>query len=1089
MYSRRQILKPLWLLLITLLLFTSAMVNAQTRSRIVGTVTDSQTGEALFGVNVMVKGTYLGAATDMNGKFFIVNVPVGTYEVQASMIGYATQLVTGVVVSADRISTVDFQLKPTVIQGQEVVVTAKRDNLHREVANTQMVVTANELKETSGIRQINAFLEKLPGVSTDNGFLSIRGGSADQTGAMVNGLSYNNAAVGNAETAVPMSAIDQISLLSGGYNAEYGNFRSGLINITTKSGSQDGYHGTFSISRDNSHMRRFGDSFYDPNNSYLKQYLSPATSFEQTSNFKGWEYMASIYNTGKTPAQVATPFDMFLLANWLYMTVPDYNGLANLPADLKQRIGYYQITDAQKKAFADHTMREDGADWNFDGGFGGPVPLIGKAIGDATFYISNNSNEQHYVMPVTLRSQKSYTTLGTIKATPYKNLTITYNALWRRQIGVSPVRPAFGDAPDASNSGGFMPINNIKYVASRENESNSTGDRAYWFDAAFYPLMDQTTLMNGISINNVLSPTTFWELTVSYLTIADHTPTGDNRDSTIITQFGPFPVTEMPYGKLQYGSLAVGGYTYPSYLNNGLLGTGQRFQGKEGDLFDNSKVHQLSVKADIASQIGEHNYVKGGIEYNYIDIDHNYYEQWNNNTYNTYEFNYHRWPSQTGAFVQDQITYDEIVANVGVRMDYYYNGGGLWPGSDSAFSTQFLPPPQADIANLYTYLAQGKSFIWDKWTQYNNTHPGFLQPIKNYLTFSPRIGVSFPVTENSKFYFNYGHFRSNPPYYTMYQLRYRYTKTGLYNMTNPNLEPPRTIQYELGIQYNFYQNYILQISGYSKDVTGEAGTINFISSDGRINYNGQANNQFEDIQGLEVDITKNDNSWITGWINFNYMLQKTGNTGFNTIRQGQVQYSDADYYHGATRALPVPQINANITFRTPKTWGPEFLGTHLLGDWSISVFAKYKAGDYFSPDDWNPLQLQYVSDLLEWPDYYNVDLKISKSFNVGGVAATFFLDVNNVLNLKNNQMGSGYAFREGIGGNDFNNYMASLHLPMYNSPSYDQLRAQNPGQYIAGNDKVGDTWSSSKSYIKNPENTFFYYGQPRDIWFGMRIDL
>ena len=821
----------------------------------------------------------------------------------------------------------------------------------------------------------------------------------------------------------------------------------------------------------------------------LVNILSPATSFNENGNFKGWQYLAGIYNTGKTPEQQTSAFNLYLLANWMYRTVPDYNGLSKLPDELKQQIGYYQVSNQQRDAFSNHTVHEDGADWNFDGGFGGPVPLIGKVLGKATFYISNNSLEQYYVIPVTLRSQKLYTTLGTVKFNPASNLSVTYNGLWKREIGISPVRPAMGDAPDAENAGGFMPINNMKYIASRGNESNTTGDRAYWYDAAFYPILNQTSLVNGITLNHVLSQRTYWELTLSYLTISDYSPSGDNRDSTVITQFGPFPVTEMPYGKQQYGDPVVAGYRYPSYINNGLFGTPQRFQGKEGDLFDNSKVHQFSVKANITSQIGDHNYAKAGFEYNYIDLNHNFYEQWNDNTYNTYEFNYHRWPSQTGAFIQDQITYNEVVANIGLRADYYYGGGGLWPSVDSAFSRQFLPVPQSEITDLYSYLATGKSFIWDKWRAYDAEHPGFLQPIKNYMTLSPRIGVSFPVTNNSKFYFNYGHFRSNPPYYTMYQLRYRYTKNGLYNMTNPNMEPPRTIQYELGISYNFYQNYILRISGYSKDVTGEAGRIDFKSSDGRIDYRSQANNQFEDIQGLEIELTKNDNSWFTGWLNFNYMLSKKGNTGYNTLREGQVTYTDADIYHNSNRALPQPLINANITFKSPDDWGPKFLGNHLLGGWSISFFAKYKAGEYFSTDDWNPLKLKYISDLLQWPDYYMLDLKVSKAVDIGNYSLSFFLDINNVLNIKNNIMYQGYAFTEGIAGNDFNNYMASLHLPMYNSTDYNLLREQNPGLYIAGNDKVGDTRSSSKPYILNPANTFFYYGQPRDIWFGVRMDL
>ncbi len=1076
--------------ILLLIIFISGVNNllAQSRSRIVGTVKDSQTKEALVGVSVMVKTTYLGASTDFDGKFIIVNVPVGTFELQVSMVGYKTQILKNIMVSADRVTTLEVYLDQTTIQGEEVVVSAKRDELHKEVSNTQMVVSSEQLRETSGIRQINAFLEKLPGVSIQNGFLTIRGGSSDQTGAMVNGLSYNNAAVGNAETSVPMSAIEQVSLLSGGYNAEYGNFRSGLINITTKSGSKDKYQGTISISKDQNHLRRFGDSFFSPYNSYLSQYLNPNIAFNPSATFNGWQNAAINYN--KTHASApATPFDMFLLAHWLFTAVPDYKAIDNLPADLKQKIGYRTVSDEQKKLFADHARVETGSDFNFDAGFGGPVPFIGKALGDATFYISNTSIEQHYVMPVTLRSQKSYTTLGTLKSMPLENLTLTYNILWKRQIGVSPIRPAFGDAPNAANAGGFMPINNIKYIYQAYESSTPTPDRAYWYDQPFYPILDQTTLMNGLSINHVLSPSTFWQLTLSYLTIQNHTPTGDNRDTSYVTSFGPFNVNEMPYGKLQFASSnTVRGYKWASMDN--VFGTQQRFRGKEGDLYDNSRVEQLAAKFEIASQVDKNNYVKAGIEYNYIHLKHDFWEKWNNNAYNTYEFNYDRTPSQTGFYIQDQISFGEIVANVGLRGDYYYGGGGLWPSNDSLYSAQFIAPvvpPNND--SLYALLSSGVSGIWKQWNEYNELHPGFLQPIKNYFTLSPRIGVSFPITVNSKFYFNYGHFRSNPPYYTMYQLRYRYTKSGIYNMPDPNLEPPKTVQYELGMAYNFMDNFILTVSGYYKDVTGQAGLIRYINKSGQLDYRKQASIEYEDVQGLEVTLTKNDDSWINGWINFNYMLKKSGTLGLNKIQEGQVEFLDNNYFHPSNRALPQPALNANISFRTPADFGPEFFGTSIFGNWNISVFASYKAGDYFEPSDWNPLNLKYVSELLQWPDYYMVDLKISKAFEVAGFRASFFVDISNVFNIKVNQMSSGYSFAGSIPGQDFNNYMSSLHLQMYDSPLYDQLRAQFPGSYIAGNDKVGDLKSDDKPYINNPDNDFFLFGRPIDIWFGIKLDL
>lgn len=1102
-------------LAVVILLLSAKTIVPQIKSRIVGTVKDAETGEALAGASVIVMDTKLGAATDMNGKYFIINVPVGTYKLQAQMLSYASQMVVDVLVSPDRVTTVNFELTPTRIQSQEVVVTAERNSLHKEVSGTQLVVTEDQIVNTAGIREINAFLEKQPGVSSRDGYLEIRGGSADQTGTLVNGLSFNNAAVGNAETSIPLSAVDQVSLLSGGFNAEYGNFRSGLINITTKSGTKNRYHGTITVSRNVPHQKRFGPAFNDVHSNALAPYLDPNISFygtteafqndpytaQQMDKFDGWIKAAQGFNIGKEPKDQATAFDYYLLAAWMQMAIPDYKGLENLPQEVKNEIGYQPVSDEQRKLFNEHALKETGTDLNLDAGFGGPLPFFSSELGDATFYISNNSKEQYYIMPVTRRSDKTYVTLATIKSTPAEALSITLNGLWKRELGVSPIRPAFGDFPDSrtssnelqDGSGGFMTIDNIKYYA-RNNNSESN----YWYDEAIFPLLDQTSLMGGVDANYVISKYTFFDLTLGFLSIKDHSPTGDNRNNTVLTHFGPFPVTEMPYGKLQFapnnrvtgifGTDTIS-YNYPG--NDALPGVPRRFRGKEGDLYDNVLTQSYQLKFDLVSQFGEHHYFKTGVEYNLIDIHHNLWEKWNNNAYNTYEYNYHRRPSQTGIYFQDQISYEQIIANLGVRFDYFYGGGGEWPSGDPFSTDAFINVPYRDLSSgpaadsFYTKLASGESLIWDYWEDYNKTHPGFLQPIKNFFTISPRIGVAFPVTQNAKFYFNYGHFRSNPPYYSMYLYRYRYTKNGLYDLSNPNLEPPKTVSYELGISYNFYDNYILTISGYAKDITGQQGDVNYNNA-GNINYDSWANNNYQDIQGIEINLTKNDNSWLTGWINFNYMLKKSGLTGREIISDQTINDQTAGLYQGQeTRTLPQPTFNANISFTTPYEWFSNRLVNSLLSEWRLTIFAEWSAGSYFN---WyNPLSKTHDIPYLQWPDYSMVDLRLSKTFNLLGFNSTLFVDISNVFNLKVNLLYKRYAFNTLAG--DDTKYLASLHLPLYNSPEFDDLRAKNPGLYIAGNDKIGDLRSSEKPYINDPNFTYWIYSQPRDIWFGLKIDF
>jgi hypothetical protein len=156
----------------------------------------------------------------------------------------------------------------------------------------------------------------------------------------------------------------------------------------------------------------------------------------------------------------------------------------------------------------------------------------------------------------------------------------------------------------------------------------------------------------------------------------------------------------------------------------------------------------------------------------------------------------------------------------------------------------------------------------------------------------------------------------------------------------------------------------------------------------------------------------------------------------------------------------------------------------LLGGWLLTIFGEWRSGSYFT---WNPLGLPYVSSNLQWPDYYMVDLRINKAFDIGGVRTTFYVDIRNLFNLEVNLMKNWWAF-DRLNGDD-RNYLASLRLPMYSDPAYDNLRAANPGFYLPGDDRPGDLRSAEKPHINDPNLPYFLYGQPRDIWLGLKVDF
>ena len=117
-----------------LILFTlSGFLFAGNTGKISGQITSSETSEPLIGANVIILGTDLGASTDNEGEYFIINVPAGTHSIKIMMIGYQTMTFTDVAVSPDLTTQVNTSMVETVLAGEEVNVTAKKPVIQKDV--------------------------------------------------------------------------------------------------------------------------------------------------------------------------------------------------------------------------------------------------------------------------------------------------------------------------------------------------------------------------------------------------------------------------------------------------------------------------------------------------------------------------------------------------------------------------------------------------------------------------------------------------------------------------------------------------------------------------------------------------------------------------------------------------------------------------------------------------------------------------------------------------------------------------------------------------------------------------------------------
>ena len=240
-------MKPLflksWLILVlAFCLLNSPISWAGTTGKIAGRVIDASTNEPLPGVNVIVDGTTLGAATDLDGHFIILVIPPGEYSVVARMIGYQPLRYDQVQVSIDKTRRLDFQLTETVLEaGEEVIIVAERPLVQMDLTSSESVINSETISMLP-VENFNDIVELQAGVVEGH----FRGGRKGEVMYMIDGIPVNDVFSGEAAFQVENNSISELQVISGTFNAEYGQAMSGIVNIVTKEGGKE-YHGGASV--------------------------------------------------------------------------------------------------------------------------------------------------------------------------------------------------------------------------------------------------------------------------------------------------------------------------------------------------------------------------------------------------------------------------------------------------------------------------------------------------------------------------------------------------------------------------------------------------------------------------------------------------------------------------------------------------------------------------------------------------------------------------------------------------------------------------------------------------------------------------
>ncbi|HTY08929.1 MAG TPA: TonB-dependent receptor, partial [Candidatus Edwardsbacteria bacterium] len=216
---------------------SGAIALAGTTGKIAGTVIDADTKEPLPGAVVTILGTTLGANTDLDGRYMIINIPVGTYSVQAKMMGFQTQTVTNVKAIMDLTTTVSFKLGAKVIEGGETVIEARRVMVEPSATSKTTIMSATDVMSLPGGSAASAIGTTAGIVTQANGTQNVRGGRSDEMIYFIDNVSVNDPLQGLVGAQINTGAIQEVMVITGGFNAEYGEAMSGVVNVVTKEGS------------------------------------------------------------------------------------------------------------------------------------------------------------------------------------------------------------------------------------------------------------------------------------------------------------------------------------------------------------------------------------------------------------------------------------------------------------------------------------------------------------------------------------------------------------------------------------------------------------------------------------------------------------------------------------------------------------------------------------------------------------------------------------------------------------------------------------------------------------------------------------
>jgi outer membrane receptor protein involved in Fe transport len=942
MQTKRRIIRLTGL---CLCLFICGSLLAGTTGKLAGLIKDAETNEPLLGVNVIVEGTPLGAATDINGRYNILNIPPGIYSVRAQMIGYTPSVTKNVLVKIDLTTTINLSLSSTVIGLDEVTVVAERDIIQPDMTSSLAAVGAEEI-ENLPIQEVTQILDLQAGVVKSEGEFHVRGGREGEISYMIDGVSVTTLE-GDIGVTVESDAVQEMQLISGTFNAEYGNAMSAILNIVTKEGSKK-YSGQIQGSIGD---YLSGNHIYDVMKSF-ETYTDPVTGIKRMidnsenplTKLNGqYDFRGTL--SGPVP-YLQNKLSFFINGRYQNTTGYQYGRELFTPQGLPGDSSLVPLKPREVKSLQTKLTYR---------------PIANMKINYNLFLNSSererNSNKNYKYVPdagnqrLTNSTTHIFTLSHTLSSNTFYELKLSrYDSDYKDYLYADPNK-----VPD------FF-IRLIKPITG----GTEIEDRYYSSDAEKLAIINEAN-ENEWQYDFVIDP----ENSIGYL----HPDSNSIRRA--VDSFRDLQ-TDLDH---EYNSdkFWLGKFDITSQISN----SHQIKTGVEA-IFHEINREDFTLRPKIDDNGNEIIPFTPSVE-PVSTIWHN---------------DYTRRPKELSAYIQDKMEYQDLIMNIGLRFDYFDPDyvvpiDPTDPDIYNPFASEFLGSNwDVDYYNSLPSQQQKDEYAADNSYTPDQRRALMHKKVKAKTQISPRIGIAYPISEKGVIHFSYGHFFQIPSSQYLYARPDFKLAVGSETMRfgNADLKPEKTVQYEIGLQQQLGEHMGLDVTLFYKDIRDWVG-ISPLNDTKFLNtkYFKYENKDYANVRGITIALDRRLANNLSASLDYTFQFAEGTYSSPNdaySAAQGNEEpakklvYMDYDRRH-----------SLNIAF------------TYNLSGWIFSVIGKYNTGFPYTPSliagSASANYRGWRENIARKPATSVVDLKIDKLlFKTGAFSHRLFVRVYNLLDQK-----------------------------------------------------------------------------------------